>query len=239
MLKLADRDQIAAISYVARNPTYSEVADAAQDVPIIAGVAEEVVALEPDLVFAGPMSARNTARILRALGYRLIDLPLVQDFAGIRAQIREVAAALGYPERGERMVADIDARLAAAEPPVSRTRPLAIVYQANGFTPGPGSLAHEVLATAGFENLAARLGFGPLGRLPLERLIAERPDVIVAYAGRRAPALAYGMLAHPALRHLVPPPRVVEIPERLWTCGGWFTAEAVTMLRRAVAEARQ
>jgi iron complex transport system substrate-binding protein len=238
MLKLADRSQIAAVTRIASQPAYSVVAEEAAGIPAIAGTAEEVVAFAPDLVFAGPLSARSTVRILRSLGYRLIDLDLVQDFAGIRRQVREVAAALGHPDRGERMVAGIDARLAAWPAPTPGERKLAIVYQANGFTPGPGSLAHEVLVAAGFENLSARLGLGSLGRLPLERLIASAPQVIVTNDTRRSPALAYGVLTHAALRHLDPPPRFVAMPERLWTCGGWFTAEAVTLLRRAVGAPR-
>jgi iron complex transport system substrate-binding protein len=237
MLKLADRGQIAAVTRIASEPAYSVMADEARGLPAITGTAEEVVSFRPDLVFAGPLSARSTVRILRSLGSRLIDLDLVQDFAGIRTQVREVAAALGHPDRGERMVAEIDAQLAALPAPQEARRPLAIVYQANGFTPGPGSLAHEVLIAAGLENLTARLGLGSLGRLPLEELIASAPQVIVTSDLRRSPALAYGVLTHSALRHLEPAPKFVAMPERLWTCGGWFTAEAVTHLRRAVAEA--
>jgi iron complex transport system substrate-binding protein len=134
------------------------------------------------------------------------------------------------------MVAEIDARLAGEFGEKPTTRRLAIVYQANGFTPGRGSLADEVLNAAGFDNLAARLGFGSLGQLPLERLIEAAPEVIVIGAARRAPAVGYGLLSHRALRQLDPPPRFVEVPDRLWTCGGWFTADAVALLRRAVAE---
>jgi iron complex transport system substrate-binding protein len=242
MLKLADRDQIAAVTRIASEPAYSVMAEEARGLATVAGAAEEVVALEPDLVFAGPLSARATVRILRSLGYRLIDLDLVQDFPGIRTQVREVAAALGHPERGERLVAEVDAQIDARVgtlPAAEGPRKLAIVYQANGFTPGPGSLAHEVLVAAGFENLTARLGLGSLGRLPLEELIASAPQVIVTSDLRRSPALAYGVLTHSALRHLRPAPTFVAMPERLWTCGGWFTAEAVTILRRAVAGSGQ
>jgi iron complex transport system substrate-binding protein len=235
VLALADRNQIAAITRIARDPAWSVMAEAAREAPAIAGTAEEVVALAPDLVFAGPLSARATVRILRSLGYRLVDLELVHDFPGIRAQVREVAAALGHPGRGERMVAEIDARLAGelGEKPAGRR--LAVVYQANGFTPGRGSLADAVLDAAGLDNLAARLGFGTLGQLPLERLVEAAPEVIVTGSDRRAPAVGYGILSHRALRRLDPPPRFVEIPDRLWTCGAWFTADAVALLRRAIA----
>ena len=61
-----------------------------------------MIPLEPDLVLVGPWDRSVTQRLLRALGFRVVEVELVCDLAAARAQIREVAALLGHPERGER-----------------------------------------------------------------------------------------------------------------------------------------
>jgi iron complex transport system substrate-binding protein len=52
VLRLADRRNIASISWLARDPDNSNVADMAREVPIIHGLAEEIFPLDPDLVIA-------------------------------------------------------------------------------------------------------------------------------------------------------------------------------------------
>ncbi|WP_204306383.1 ABC transporter substrate-binding protein, partial [Stenotrophomonas maltophilia] len=65
---------------------------------------------------------RVTVALLRRVGFSVLELGVPADFEGVRAQIRTVAAALGHPERGETMVAALDARLAAAVPSVPSGR---------------------------------------------------------------------------------------------------------------------
>ena len=76
-------------------------------------------------------------------------------FDDVRRQIREVAAVIGEPERGEALVADIDRRLARISVDANRPPLRAIILRPNGFTVGPGSLVDEILRRAGMTNLAA------------------------------------------------------------------------------------
>jgi iron complex transport system substrate-binding protein len=157
----------------------------------------------------------------------VVDLPLVASFDEIRAQIAEVAALLGHPERGVRLIAQMDAQLAAvARPP--GPRPTAAAYQPGGFTARPGSLEDAAIAAAGFDNLAARLDSGS-GRVALETLVASAPDLLILGGeADHLPSQQVRLLAHPALRELRS--ARVTVPARLWTCGGWFTADAVALL---------
>ena len=55
-----------------------------------------------------------------------------------RAQIREVAALLGHPERGEKLIADIDAaRARLARGAASRACTTALLIDNGGYTAGP------------------------------------------------------------------------------------------------------
>ena len=227
LLALADRDQIASVTFMAAEPTASVMADAARGLPVNHGKAEEIVSLHPDLVLAGPFSARATVALLRGLGARVVDLPYTTNFDEVRAQIADVAGLLGHPDRGARLIAQMDARLAA----VARSsvpRPTAVAYQPGGFTARPGSLEDAAIAAAGFDNLATRLDSGS-GRVALETLVASAPDLLILGGeADHLPSQQVRLLAHPALRGL--PSARVYVPARLWTCGGWFTADAVALL---------
>lgn len=229
LLALADRAQIASVTFLAAEPLASVMAEAAHGIPANRGKAEEIVALHPDLVLAGPFSARATVDLLRRLGLRVLDLPLATGFDEIRGQITLVADALGHPARGARLIAQLDARLRdVAQPAI---RPAAVLYQPGGFTARPGSLEDAVMTAAGLDNLAARLDRGS-GRVALETLVAAAPALlIVGGEADHLPAQQVRLLAHPALAGLAAP--VVRIPAKLWTCGGWFTAGAVAMLAEA------
>jgi iron complex transport system substrate-binding protein len=238
-LALADRAQIASLSRFARDRARSYMAEAARGIPLNNGLAEEVVRHEPDLVLAGALSGRATVQALRALGYRVLDLGLPASLEDIRDQTMQAAIAFGREARGRAILAEMDARLARARAGRPDAAPVALVWQPHGFASGPGSLEHEFLVAAGFRDLAEELGLGALGRVPLERLVRQRPALVVNWMGDEgAPSLARELFDHPALKHGATR-RFETIPQRLWTCPGWFSVEAVERLaaaRRALTE---
>ena len=234
VLGLADRSQIAAVSRLARDPAQSYMADRAGDLPETRGGAEEVVALRPDLVIAGAYSARPTVRLLRSLGVPVHDLKLPASFAEIRSEVLSVADALGHPARGRALVADMEARLAAAARAPPASRPAAILYQPGGVTMGAGLLEDEIIRRAGLDNLATRLGLVGPGTVGLELLVLAAPDLVVFGEDPGAPpSLSTRLFDHPALARAAPGARRMALAPRLWTCGAWFTVEAVEALARA------
>lgn len=232
VLRLADHDQIAAVTWLARDPRGSSVSREAAGMPLTRGLSEEVIALRPDLVIAGAFTTRSAVGMLKRVGIPVLELGLPADFDGVRAQIRTVAKALGHPERGEALVADLDARLAEAKP---APRPLrALVMRPNGFTVAPGSLGDAVIQAAGLVNVAAEIGRDRSGQVPLEAAAFAQADLIVlddSSAG--TPSLADALLHHPVLERLRREGRTVSIPNRLWNCPGPQVAEVVKRLAEA------
>ncbi len=68
VLRLADRDQVLAVTYLARDSRGSTVATEAVGLPVTRGLTEEVVALKPDLVIAGAFTTRTTVGMLKRVG---------------------------------------------------------------------------------------------------------------------------------------------------------------------------
>jgi len=177
VLALADRSAIVSVTYLARDCTISAQCRAAASEPINYGTAEELVAAEPDLVLGGRYTTRPAIGIARRLGMKVLEFDPPSSLDMVRRQIRDVAEALGRPERSETMIAALDGRLAALPQAAPEgERPVATVYQANGMTVGANSLIDAALQAAGFDNLARRLGLENYMYLPLETLIAGRPD---------------------------------------------------------------
>jgi len=141
---------------------------------------EGVLALKPDLVLASDQSGPPAALArLRETGVRvetISDQPTVQS---LDDRIRQVARALGVPERGEQLAGSVDAALRDARAlPDSHARAVLIMNRTG--TPlgaGGGTAASLVLELAGLVNvLADQQGYKPLSA---EALGALAPQVIV------------------------------------------------------------
>lgn len=236
LIDLVERDRIASVTHLAHDPLYSPRAAAFAGIPANYGLAEEVLALQPDLVLTGPFSRPSTTALLRRLGYRVVEVPVAETLAEVRRQITELAGLVGAEARGAAMIADIERRLGAL-PPRRDPAPDAMIYDTNGLTGGAGTLADEVLAYAGFDNTARRLGIDGWRLLDLETLIFGRPDYLVIEDLREVPpSLGRELLLHPALRE--PQIRHIELPSSQWVCPGpavLTAAETLAAARLAAA----
>ena len=220
VVALADPGQVIGLSPYASDPKISVVADKAQAFARLPLQAETLVPYQPDLVLVGTWDRPLTQRLLRSLGFRVVGLDTVSDLAAARAQIREIAALLGHPQRGEALIAEIDAaqrRLKAAPRPASSS---ALLIGNAGYTVGPDSLASALMAEAGLTPpRGAPTGYG--GYVPLEKLLELRPDYLVMASLMEQPDGQGALyLTHPALRELYPPPRRIVLPSRFTLCAG-------------------
>jgi len=235
LLALAEPQQIAALSPYSVDPKLSFMAPQAVRFRHDASEAETVIGLNPDLVLAGRFTKRATRDMLTRLGYRVVLLDSARSIDASLAQIGEIAALLGQPERGAALASRIEAARRRAASTASPARPSAVVYQRRGYVTGAETMTAELLAIAGFRNDAAALTGGSGGFVSLERLVAKRPDYLVVAAPAVSPEdQGAALLAHPALAELYPPERRIVLPERLTVCGGpslpaaldWLASEA-------------
>jgi iron complex transport system substrate-binding protein len=230
VVALADPGQVVGLSPYAFDPAISTIAEKARAFPRLSLQAEAMVPLEPDLILVGSWDRPLTQRLLRDLGFRVVGIDVVSDIDAARAQIRDVAKLLGHPDRGEAMVAGIDAahrRLAAAPRPSSST---ALLIGNAGYTVGPDSLAGALMRAAGLVPPAGALqGYGSF--VPLEKLIALRPDYLVMASLIERPAGQGAIyLTHPALQKLYPRERRIILPSRYTLCAGPSLVEAFDYL---------
>jgi iron complex transport system substrate-binding protein len=223
LLLLAERPRIASVSFLARDPAASAMAEEAKGLHVNYGRAEEVLPLSPDLVLAGRAAARTTVGILKRLGHRVVELPLATRLGDVPRQLGIVARALGEDKKGATLIARFEARLTTLTQRTTiasgETRPTVLLIGPNGFSAGRASLPGAVIAAAGFDNVADGLGIAGIGRIPLEHVLAARPAAVIF--GRLAvetPSLADGVLDHPALQSMVGGLPVAHIAHHGWSC---------------------
>ena len=110
----------------------------------------------------------------------------------------------------------------------------ALVYQSGGFASAQGTLMDDMLRRAGFENAASRYGLKRTGNVPLELLVADPPDVLLAGETKPgAPTWADRVLNHPALSRVAHQMHRASFPQQLTFCGGPVLIQTAAMLVRA------
>lgn len=237
LMVLADRDQVAALTHYARDPALSDKAVEAQSWPVSTGSAEEVLLLQPDLVIASPFRRKETRALLAPFGFPTLEIRPARSFDEIVAQTRQIAAAIGQTARGEQLVAAMQADMDMTAPgsATAGARPEAVHYQRRGFVTGTETLLDEIMAQAGLDNLAARLGKRYIGRVGLEEIVAAAPDHLLLSQGNDRPAdQGTELLLHPVLLEMQPRDSRLFLPQAATVCGGPSYGPAVRALRDQV-----
>ena len=236
VLTLASPEQILTVSWLAADPEESMLAAQAKRYPLNYGTAEELLRFHPDVVIAGAYTNPFTRALLARLGYPIVELEPETSVADIAANLKRVAFAIGRPEHGDALAAELRARedrIAAARPAHA---PAAVVVRPGGFTVGQHSLADDIMTLAGVRNVAAEQGLDRWGSLSMETLLRSRPELIVLTGYRASQSsLANATLAHPALRRVREAGRTAWVPAPYWACGLPESLDSAALLERAAA----
>lgn len=230
-LLLADDRQLKSVSYLSQDPDLSVMAAKAYRVPVNHAQAEEVFLMKPDLVLAGTFSSRATVGLLRKLGVRVEEFAPARSFGDIENHLHRMGELLGRQAEASREINGMKSALTAIKLPVHRKT--VALYYANSYTSGRGTLVDEAVRLAGLDNLADKAGVTGSAPLPLEKLLLQKPDILVRSSRDRAPALAFENFEHPALRALEKQARAITIADNLTVCGGPFSVKAVAELAEA------
>ncbi len=228
VMALADREDILAVSPQA-DDAHSALRDQAEGLPQLRATAEDVLALQPDLIVRSYGGDARTLAFFERLGLEVYQIGFANDFAGIRANVRATAAALGQSERGEALVIGMDAHLSAMTGAPEHS---ALYLTPSGATTGEGTLIDATLEAAGLENAAPGTGWRSL---PLEQLAQEAPELVVTafMDDQSAPPDGWAVASHPVFQRLIGDTPRLEMDGSRTSCGTWMLAEAAADLRDA------
>ncbi len=226
VLKFVEPSRILALSPDAAKP-FSYMRENAKGLKTVRPHAEDVLALEPDLVVRSYGGGPQAERFFQAAGVEVLNVGWAGDMDGIMRVSREMAEGLHAPDKGRVLVSEIERRLEAVKSKIGGdVRPKALYLTPSGVTSGAGSYVDALLLASGLQNFEARSGWRAI---PLERLTMERPDMVVAGF---FDSLSYQKDAWSAMRHPLARAQMTDLPtvsvKGSWmSCGAWFALDAI------------
>jgi iron complex transport system substrate-binding protein len=172
--------------------------------------AEPIAAFEPTVLLATDLAGPpETLDQLRDLGYPVVMIDRPIDATGPATKIREVAEALGVPERGESLARDVQAEIdaaseagAAAAAAGDRPRVMALYLRGERvqIVFGKNSGLDWVISAAGAIDVGTELGVVDNAPLTAESVLEAAPDVfLVSTTGLESVGGLDGLLAIPGI----------------------------------------
>jgi biotin operon repressor len=120
LLDLVPPSRIASVTFLSRETASLKVWPQGAAVPVNHGTAEEILSTKPDLILTDPYMAPALRPILAKSGAKVLEVPPAENFAQIRAVVRQVAASCS---RARRRVAGCRWRSARCKPSSASRRP--------------------------------------------------------------------------------------------------------------------
>ncbi|MFD1632195.1 PGF-CTERM-anchored ABC transporter substrate-binding protein [Haloplanus ruber] len=140
---------------------------------------EQTLVLDPDLVLAPNTVPDSVVSRLRGAGLTVYKFEAAADLADVVAKTRLTGDLVGACERADARADRMERELTAVEQAVADVNRPDVLYTFFGFTAGEGTFVHEVIETAGGNNVAADPdGANASGRT--SGYFAVNPEVVVA-----------------------------------------------------------
>ncbi len=203
------RAQMVGVSALVDDERYSGVANRwPQDLPRVAGKAEEVLALEPSLVFLSAYSVPETAAVLRSSGVEVAMLGSCDGLADFRMQILQVASACRMSPTGDALVRVLDRQCDALRARTAQIRRASgdhlprVLCIVGDLVPGKGTTFDDVCGLAGVRNVAADANIKGWSPLKDELLLTWNPDYILVPCVTECDADAQAVRARPGAGEL-------------------------------------
>ncbi|HTX50844.1 MAG TPA: ABC transporter substrate-binding protein [Caulobacteraceae bacterium] len=229
VLALAPRGEIVGLSKRALNADSYE-RDRAQGLPERRATLESALGARPTVAVVYWTQEARLPRALRRYGVTVVQIDDAHDFAGIRANIRKVAAALGEPAAGAALIARMDAELRQSQGAWGGAR--ALYLTPYGFTGGANTLVGAMMAAAGLVTASPAPGYAPVS---LESLVLDPPSALVLgffrdlAAGRQRWTIA----GNGYLKGLAARRAIASLPGRVLGCPSWSAATGSLTLAQA------
>ncbi|WP_232296648.1 ABC transporter substrate-binding protein [Selenomonas sp. oral taxon 138] len=184
MLGLVEPERMAAVNTLLDDPVSSNVTELAKAIPQRIGnpTVEEIMALQPDLVVVPDWGDLTMVPSLREAGLKVVVCKGARNLTEIRETVTLLAAAAGEPERGQKLLSMMDAKLAeiqdkVAQIPQTERKTVVLISLMGGYG-GLGSSFDEACRYAGVINGRAELGIRDFQVMTKEQLVQIDPDIL-------------------------------------------------------------
>ncbi|WP_315981917.1 ABC transporter substrate-binding protein [Aliamphritea spongicola] len=148
------------------------------------GNIEEILSLEPDLVFIASYTQAETVRQLLGAGIPVVRLTDFSSFKDLATNIRLVAAATGSSPKAEQQLTELQQLLNRIKNTYRNApQPRVLYYNLDGTTTGPGTTIDEIIRLADGFNVISETGIQGSQTISEELAISLAPDIILMGTG--------------------------------------------------------
>jgi cobalamin transport system substrate-binding protein len=146
---------------------------------------ETIVAANPDLVLASPLTPPEQLAELKKVGLNVQVIPNPKTFEDLFENLNTVATLTGRQHEADALVAALRLRVEAVTAQMEQAEQKPLVYyeldatDPNApYTSGPGTFVDLLIRSAGGVNFGAELS-GEWVQVSVEELLSRQPDVLV------------------------------------------------------------
>jgi iron complex transport system substrate-binding protein len=142
--------------------------------------AENILALNPDLVFVTNFTQPETVQLLMGSGVPVARLGSLVSFKDTERNLRLVGSAIGKRDEIETIITDMWQTIDAVHSKVKTLKkPTVLYYAQDGYTEGAGAFMDEVIDLAGGENVVKSVGIRGGMNISEELAVSLQPEVII------------------------------------------------------------
>ena len=183
LLALVGPDRLIGVTYLASDPSTSNIAED----PDLASVAntveadpEQLIALEPDLIFVGSFTDPAVVEQLQNAG---INVYAVGNFTSIDAMadnVLRIGEVVGETPRASEIVTDMQVELVRIDSAITADeQPTILYYSSGGWVAGSDTTVDDIILHAHGINAAAEVGLVDWNQINEEAVIEMDPDFVI------------------------------------------------------------
>ncbi len=236
LLEIVPNERLVALSEVADDPKYSFCAEKAKLVKArCTNSAEEILKLQPDMIFVASYSRAELVQLLKTSGAPVFRFSHFDSIADIKSNIRALGSATGCEDQAAALINRMENRISAAnrKAVASGKRLRVLSYSASNDTAGAGTSFDDVLKSLNCVNVAAENGVNGFAQVSSEQLTRWKPEYIVASAQPgRAEDVRRKLLQNPAVAASPAgkPERIIVVESRAFTAISHNIADCIEQI---------
>lgn len=184
LMALVEPERIAALSRLVDDPGVSSIVKEAKQIPnrVQGQSVEGVLNFKPDLVIIPDFHPPEMLQSARELGLKVYIYKTPSNVEGVKRSIRQLAALTGEKEKGEEIIAKMDAKINRVQQQIATIpkdkRKRVIQLRSEGAFYAPDNSFGDVCRYAGVSDATLELHYPSAMEITQEKIVELNPDII-------------------------------------------------------------
>ena len=184
LMALVEPERIAALSRLVDDPGVSSIVKEAKQIPnrVQGQSVEGVLNFKPDLVIIPDFHPPEMLQSARELGLKVYIYKTPSNVEGVKRSIRQLASLTGEKEKGEEVIAKMDAKINKVQQRIATIpkdkRKRVIQLRSEGAFYAPNNSFGDVCRYAGVSDATLELHYPSAMEITQEKIVELNPDII-------------------------------------------------------------